>query len=108
MPRYSLISFVPFSVTSRLSVIRVFGVFTRTQIHRRSFWDNLSQQLQRRGQEYIERCTFRNKPLSIGDKTILPAQFPPLENQVLPSVPFVKVSEGDVEDVSEIAGVFRM
>ena len=107
MPRYSLISFVPFSVTSYLSVIRVFGIFTRAQLHHETFWDNLSQQLQRRGQEYIGRCTFRNKPLSISDKAILPAQFPPLEYQVSPSAPFVKVSEGDMKDVSEIAGVFR-
>ena len=107
VPRYSLISFAPFSVTSYLSVIRVFGVFTRAQLHHESFWDNLSQQLQRRGQEYIERCTFRNKPLSTGDKAILPAQFPPLEYQVTPSAPFVKVSERDMKDVSEIAGVFR-
>ena len=110
MPRYSFVSFVSpesQSVTYYLLVIRVFGVFTRAQLHHEKFWDNLSQQLQRRGPEYIERCTFRNKPLSIGDNVILPAQFPPLEYHISPSAPFVKVSEEDIKDVSEIAGVLK-
>ena len=104
----SFLSSHSFSVTSYLSVIRVFGFFTRAQLHHERFWNNLSQQLQRRGQEHIGRCSFRNKPLSVGNNVILPAQFPPLEYSVPPSAPFVKVSEEDIKDVSEIVGVFKI
>ena len=92
-------------------VIRIFGVFTLAKLHHAQFWDSLSRQLQRRGPDYIERCTFRNKPLSVGDNVILPAQFPPLPYQVedVPQdEPLVKVSDEDMKDVSDIAHVLKV
>ena len=89
-------------------MIRIFGIFTLAQIHHAQFWDSLSRQLQRRGQDYIERCTFRNKPLSTGGNVILPAMFPSLPDDVqdLPQTEqFVKVSDDDMKDVSEIASI---
>lgn len=93
-----------------LAVIRVFGIFTLAQLHHGKFWDTLSRQLQRRGSDYVDRCTFRDKPLSAGDNVILPAQFPPLLYQVedVPQdEPLVKVSEEDMKDVSEVASVLK-
>lgn len=82
-------------------VIRVFGVFTHAQIDHGGFWDTLSQQLQHGGAQYIERCTFRNKPLSPGDNVILPATFPPLPIQDTPRVePLIKTNEDDIKIVS--------
>ena len=92
------------------TVIRMFGIFTLAQLHHGQFWDSLSRQLQRRGSDYIDRCTFRNKPLSTGDNVILPAQFPPLPYQVEDvswDEPLVKVSEEDMRDVSEIVNVLK-
>jgi len=90
------------SLTS--AVIRMFGIFTHAQLDRGRFWDSFSQQLQHRGQDYIERCTFRNKPLNTGDSVILPAMFPPLSHQnVSQPVTLVKVREEDMKNVSEIA-----
>ena len=83
------------------------GIFTHAQIDRGQFWDTLSQQLQRRGPDYIDRCTFRTKPPSPGDDVISPAQFPALPHQVqdIPqATPLVKVSEEDLNKVSEMAG----
>jgi len=88
----------------------MFGIFTLAQLHRRRFWNNLSWQLQRRGPEYIERCTPRNQPLSDGDDVILPENFPPLSYQVEdvpPDESLVKVSEEDMKEVSEIASVLK-
>ncbi|KAF9647525.1 hypothetical protein BDM02DRAFT_3187952 [Thelephora ganbajun] len=80
--------------------IRVFGVFTHAQLDHGGFWDTLSQQLQHGGAHYVERCTFRNKPISPGDNVILPAVFPPLQIQDTPPVdPLIKVSEEDIRTI---------
>lgn len=85
-----------------LSAIRMFGVFTHAQIDHGGFWDTLSQQIQQGGPQYIDRCNFRNKPISPGDNTISPASFPPLPPQDAPPVdPLIKVSEEDIKNVSE-------
>jgi hypothetical protein len=81
----------------------MFGIFTHAQLDHGRFWDSLSRQLQQKGPVYIERCTFRNKPLTTGDNVILPAVFPPLHNTVqdTPEVgSLVKVREEDMKNVS--------
>ena len=88
----------------------MFGIFTLEQLHHGRFWDTLSRQLQQRGPDYIERCTFRNKPLSAADNVILPAVFPlsPSQARGMPQItPLVKVSEEDMKGVSEIVGVLK-
>ena len=88
----------------------MFGIFTHTQLRRGRFWDSLSRQLQQRGPDYIERCTFRNTPLSTGDYVILPAMFSssPYQVQDIPQVaPLVKVSEEDMKEVSGMSSTFR-
>lgn len=92
------------------TAIRIFGIFTHAQLRHRRFWDTLSQQLQKRGPDYIERCTFRNKPLNTGDNVILPALFPPLSYQVqdTQAVPLIKVREEDMKDVREVVRVFQI
>jgi len=86
----------------------VFGIFTLAQLHHGKFWDTLSQQLQRRGSGYVDRCTFQNKPLSAGDNIILPARFPLYQvEDVLQDELLVKVSEEDMKSVSEIASILK-
>jgi len=85
----------------------MFGIFTHAQLDHGRFWDSLSRQLQQRGPDYIERCTFRNKPLNTGDNVILPAVFPPLSDpaQDTPqTAQLVKVREEDLKNVSEMDG----
>ena len=92
-------------------MIRIFGIFTHAQLRHGRFWDTLSQQLQKRGPDYIERCSFRNKPLSAGDNVILPALFPPASRRVqdVPqTTPLIKVREEDMKDVSDMACVFQL
>ena len=91
-----------------MAVIRVFDISTYIQIHREGFWDSLSRQLQRRGPDYISRCTHRNEPLSIGDNVILPAQFPPSPYKVQGFTSLVEVSEEDRKNVSEMTGIFQI
>ena len=89
----------------------MFGIFTHAEFRRKGFWDSLSGQLQKRGPDYIDRCTFRNEPLSAGGNVMLPALFPPLPCQVqdIPqAAPLVKVSEEDMRDVSEMAYVLQI
>jgi len=85
----------------------MFGIFTHAQLDHGRFWDSLSRQLQQRGSDYIERCTFRNKPLHTGDNVILPAVFPPLSDpaQDIPqAAQLVRVREEDMKNVSEMDG----
>jgi len=85
----------------------MFGVFTHAQLDHGRFWDSLSRQLQQRGPDYIERCTFRNKPLNTGDNVIQPAVFPPLPDQVqdTPQAAYlVKLREEDMKNVSDVNG----
>lgn len=66
------------------------------------FWDTLSGQLQKKGPNYIENCTFRNKPLSAGDNVIHPASFSqsPVQ-EVQEVIPLVKTCEEDLKKVCE-------
>lgn len=85
----------------------MFGIFTHAQLDHGRFWDSLSRQLQQRGPDYINRCTFRNKPLNIGDNVISPAVFPPLPDLVqdIPQTAhLVKVREEDMKNVSKVDG----
>jgi len=85
----------------------MFGIFTHAQLDHGRFWDSLSRQLQQRGPDYIDRCTFRNKPLNTGDNVISPAVFPPLPDPVqdIPQAAhFVKVREEDMKNVSKVDG----
>lgn len=120
-PRYShttnyqhecqgILYYVFFSSTGKISlilaVIRIFGVFNQTQFNHGEYWDNLSQQLQQRGLDYVERCIFRNKPTD--DGVISPAFFPPLPYHVqsIPqTTPLVKIREGNMKNVSEVTSV---
>lgn len=82
----------------------MFGIFTHAQIDHGRFWDSLGRQLQQKGPDYVERCTFRNKPLATGDNVILPAVFPPLPNQtqdIQEAGSLIKVREEDMKNVSE-------
>ena len=64
------------------------------------FWDTLSRQLQKKGPDYIARCTFRNKPLNTGDNVILPASFPQLPIQEVQEVaPVIDACEEDLKNV---------
>lgn len=82
--------------------ISVFGIYTHAKMGRRDFWDTLSRQLENKGQEYVARCAFMEKPLCTGDNVILPASFPQLPVQeIQESLPLVKVGEEDLKNVRE-------
>ena len=90
-----------------MTVIRIFGIFTLAQLHHGQFWNCLSRQLQRRGPDYIDRCTL---PVNVDNDVILPIRFPPLSHQVedvSQTVPLVKVSEEEMKDVSDIVGILQ-
>lgn len=69
-----------------------------------SFWDTVSKQLQNKGQDYIQKCTFRNKPLNSGDNVINPANFSwsPIQ-EVQEPLPLIKACEEDLKKVWTIA-----
>lgn len=108
-PSLSFIS-VAQPAISCLPVIRIFGFFSHAELKRRRFWDTLSRQLQRRGQDYIDRCTFQNKPLGVDDDIVLPAVFSPSTERVRgteENSSLGKVSEEDMKEVSDILACFE-
>jgi hypothetical protein len=95
--QYSLLTFLP--------VIKIFGIYTHAQIDRR-LWDSMGRQLGRKGKEYRDRCTIRNRPHHAGDNVILPACFPPPEKttdvaSVVPELP-----KEDLEEVSRMLVIY--
>lgn len=79
----------------------MFGIYTHAQIDKR-LWDSMGRQLGRKGKEYHDRCTYRNRPHHAGDNVILPACFPPPEKiadvtSVVPELP--------KEDLEEVSGM---
>lgn len=103
-------------------VVRVFGIYTHTQLNRR-VWDAMGQQLAQRGAEYqlrsvlsevysrgedscttVVRCVHRNKPAKVGKHagTILPGSWPALaEDEPVPSTMSLlpDLHEDDLEKV---------
>ncbi|PIL29959.1 hypothetical protein GSI_07870 [Ganoderma sinense ZZ0214-1] len=57
-------------------VLKIFGIYTHAQLDRR-FWDCVGRQLEQKGLEYRNRCTFRNPPVNPGDNVFMPASWPP-------------------------------
>ncbi|KAH9919767.1 uncharacterized protein BXZ73DRAFT_104875 [Epithele typhae] len=80
-------------------VLRIFGIYTHTQLDRR-LWSCMSQHIDRRGAEYRKRCTFRNRPVNRGDNVYAPACWPPVEPT--PIEPVSGLAEMRKEDLEEI------
>ncbi|EMD41416.1 hypothetical protein CERSUDRAFT_89982 [Gelatoporia subvermispora B] len=84
-------------------VLRIFGIYTHAQLDRR-FWDYVGFQLGRKGKEYKQRCTFRNKPHHQGDNVFMPASFPPpAEPLVLePATAMPSIPKEDLEELHSL------
>ncbi|KAF8139771.1 hypothetical protein EV363DRAFT_1497668, partial [Boletus edulis] len=76
-------------------VIKIYDVYTHTQLNR--IWDALGQHLAGKGEEYRQRCIFRNSPAHPGSDVYFPACFPPeeLQNATKPVPPVL--SNEDME-----------
>ncbi|KAI6101328.1 P-loop containing nucleoside triphosphate hydrolase protein [Pisolithus sp. B1] len=55
-------------------VIKIYGIYTHTQLD--GIWDAMSHHLSGKGEEYVRRCKYRNKPVLPGAKVSVPAVFP--------------------------------
>ncbi|KAM5542268.1 hypothetical protein V8D89_004141 [Ganoderma adspersum] len=92
---------------TRLKVIRIFGVYTHTEVDQR-FWDAMSRQLNGRGAEYRKRCIFRNKESrQRGQSIVLPGEFPvrsdsEKEVEISPSTVSTGLSKEDMESLHSL------
>ncbi|KAJ6573853.1 hypothetical protein DFH09DRAFT_1311930 [Mycena vulgaris] len=74
-----------YDAESERQAIKIFGVYTHTQIARVSFWDTMGRELGKKGKEYKDRCIFRARPHHAGDHVFSPSIFPaPVEVRALP------------------------
>jgi hypothetical protein len=89
-----------YSLNPLAIVIKIFGIYTHAQIDKR-LWDSMGRQLGRKGKEYRDRCTFRNRPHHAGDNVIMPAYFPPEKKADVASV-VPELPKEDLEEVSEL------
>ena len=87
---------------SALAVIWIFGIFALAELQRRRFWHTLSQQIQQRGPDYVERCIIQKETQLGSDHDVTsPALFPPfpeLDPDAENTSP--SVNEEDIKDVS--------
>ncbi|KAG2091484.1 uncharacterized protein F5147DRAFT_822994 [Suillus discolor] len=82
---------------SERQVIKVYGIYTHAQLGR--IWDALGSHLARKGREYRRRCIFRNRPVISNDCVILPASFPPAEQEPEFSGSPLDLSDKDMDRV---------
>ncbi|KAJ6573822.1 hypothetical protein DFH09DRAFT_1361892 [Mycena vulgaris] len=75
---------------SEQQALKVFGIYADAQLNRGSFWDSMSRELGKKGDEYRDRCTRRQQAL---DQTcvFIPIAFPARED--------VQFSPGRVPDL---------
>ncbi|KAH8834693.1 hypothetical protein DL96DRAFT_1488848 [Flagelloscypha sp. PMI_526] len=66
---------VPIDESTERQAIRIFGIYTHTQLDRLPI-DSLAFQLGKMGKEYRRRCNWRNPPLTPGDYVVAPASWP--------------------------------
>ncbi|TFK22056.1 hypothetical protein FA15DRAFT_706710 [Coprinopsis marcescibilis] len=79
-------------------VIKVFGIYTHTQLNR--LWESLGYQLAgSRGREYLNRCKFRQKNRE--GTLVVPAVFPP-EEDIVDRVTVPELPKEDLEELHQI------
>ncbi|KAF6765913.1 hypothetical protein DFP72DRAFT_865039 [Ephemerocybe angulata] len=85
-------------------VIKIFGIYRHQEI-KKQLWATVGNQLAGKGMEYRRRCTFRNRPLQ-SDKSILPASFPPLdEDTIQDAIPVPELPKEDLEELHSLLGL---
>ncbi|KAI6022561.1 hypothetical protein EDC04DRAFT_334245 [Pisolithus marmoratus] len=81
-------------------VIRIYGIYTHSQVN--DVWDALSRQLSGKGEQYIQRCIYRNKPVHPGDKVYLPALFPPEVHDVVVKPPLLVLGDQEMDQLHSL------
>lgn len=90
-----------YDVEVERQVIKIFGIYTHAQIDKR-LWDSMGRQLGRKGKEYRDRCTFRNRPHHAGDNVIMPAIFPPQEKTTNVTSIVPELPKEDLEEIHSL------
>ncbi|KAJ7434686.1 P-loop containing nucleoside triphosphate hydrolase protein [Mycena galericulata] len=60
---------------SEQQMIKVFGIYEDAQLSGGSFWDSMSRQLGKKGEEYKDRCTRRQRAPGTDEAVFLPIEF---------------------------------
>lgn len=81
-------------------VIKIYGMYTRT--HLNGVWDAISHHLSGTGEEHIERCIFRNKPIYPGSKVYLPAVFPLAVHKIVAEPPSLVLDDQEMNDLHSL------
>ncbi|KAF6740880.1 hypothetical protein DFP72DRAFT_951310 [Ephemerocybe angulata] len=86
-------------------VIKIFGIYSHQEI-KKQLWTSVGNQLAGKGKEYRRRCTPRNKPLQSEGKAVLPACFPPLDEESVEEVnPVPELPREDLEELHSLLGL---
>ncbi|KAJ7671910.1 hypothetical protein B0H17DRAFT_1141332 [Mycena rosella] len=78
------------------TVLKVFGIYEHQQLSRGSFWHSMSRALEKKGEEYTDRCSRRQQPVGLGTpgSVFIPLTFPARGEDVR-----VRASLGSVPDL---------
>jgi len=91
-----------YDTDGEIQIIKIYGIYTHAQLDRR-FWDSVSHQLARYGQEYSDRCNKRKRSRQAGQETVLPCSFPPREESALGEVSSnLELPAGAWEDIHSL------
>ncbi|KAJ7794031.1 P-loop containing nucleoside triphosphate hydrolase protein, partial [Mycena olivaceomarginata] len=86
---------------SEQQTLKVFGIYQNAQLTRGTFWDSMSRELGKKGQEYKYRCALRQQSVGAEGYIFVPATFPAHEARLSPgSVP--DLPSDDAEQIQSL------
>ncbi|KAI6094209.1 hypothetical protein EDD16DRAFT_1733893, partial [Pisolithus croceorrhizus] len=78
-------------------VIKIYGIYTHTRLD--GVWDALSYHLSGKGEEYLRRCIYRNKPVLPSGKVYVPAVFPREIHDVVVEPPPLPLGDQEMDQL---------
>ncbi|KAJ7139395.1 hypothetical protein C8R44DRAFT_867547 [Mycena epipterygia] len=89
-----------YDTKSEQQALKVFGIYHHAQLNRGSFWNSMSRELGKRGEEYKERCS-RRQP-SFNTQEFIPITFPAPEDARLRPGSVPDLPADDAEQIQSL------
>ncbi|KAJ7237474.1 hypothetical protein B0H12DRAFT_1238216 [Mycena haematopus] len=87
---------------SEQQVLKIFGVYEDAQLTRGTFWDSMSRELGKKGQEYKDRCSLRQRAVGTEGDTFDPVKFPAHEEARFDPQGVLDLPADDAEQIQSL------
>ncbi|KAF7367491.1 UvrD-like helicase ATP-binding domain-containing protein [Mycena sanguinolenta] len=87
---------------SEQQMLKIFGVYEDAQLTRGTFWDSMSRELGKKGQEYQDRCSLRQRVAGTEGHTFEPVRFPAQEEAGFSPGGVLNLPSDDAEQIQSL------